>query len=156
MRLAAYQPDIPQNLGALMRLSVCFDMSLDVIEPCGFPFSTRAVRKAAMDYGAQADISAHASWDAFQAYRGAGRLILLTTKGATPHWDCTFRADDTLLLGRESAGVPPEVHDAADARVLIPMPGGGRSLNIAMAAGIVAAEAIRQFQTAEPNKDSQP
>jgi tRNA (cytidine/uridine-2'-O-)-methyltransferase len=148
MRLAAYQPDIPQNLGALMRLSVCFDLPLDVIEPCGFPFSTRAVRKAAMDYGAMADITAHSSWDAYQATRGQGRLILLTTKGATPHWDCTFRPDDTLLLGRESAGVPPDVHDAANERVLISMPGKGRSLNIAMAAGIVAAEAIRQFETA--------
>lgn len=152
MRLAAYQPDIPQNLGALMRLSVCFDMPLDVIEPCGFPFSTRAVRKAAMDYGAQADITAHDSWDRFQAARRkcapAGRLILLTTKGATAHWDCEFRVDDTLLLGRESAGVPDDVHEAADARVLIPMPGGGRSLNIAMAAGIVAAEAIRQSMSA--------
>ncbi|MGB0411009.1 MAG: tRNA (cytidine(34)-2'-O)-methyltransferase [Pikeienuella sp.] len=148
MRLAAYQPDIPQNLGALMRLSVCFDMPLDVIEPCGFPFSTRAVRKAAMDYGAQADLRAHDSWEAFQQNRGSGRLILLTTKGATPHWECAFRADDTLLLGRESAGVPDSVHQVADARVLIPMPGGGRSLNIAMAAGIVAAEAIRQFACA--------
>lgn len=148
MRLAAYQPDIPQNLGALMRLSVCFGMPLDVIEPCGFPFSTRAVRKAAMDYGAQADMTAHTSWDRFQATRGPGRLILLTTKGATAHWECAFRAGDTLLLGRESAGVPEDVHKAADARVLIPMPGGGRSLNIAMAAGIVAAEAIRQSMTA--------
>lgn len=148
MRLAAYQPDIPQNLGALMRLSVCFDMALDVIEPCGFPFSTRAVRKAAMDYGAEADMTSHDSWEAFQANRRAGRLILLTTKGATPHWDCAFRPDDTLLLGRESAGVPDDVHEAADARLLIPMPGGGRSLNIAMAAGIVAAEAIRQSYAA--------
>lgn len=148
MRLATYQPDIPQNLGALMRLSVCFDMPLDVIEPCGFPFSTRAVRKAAMDYGAEANITAHNSWDAFQGKPRAGRLILLTTKGATPHWDCAFHPGDTLLLGRESAGVPADVHEAADARVLIPMPGGGRSLNIAMAAGIVAAEAIRQFATA--------
>lgn len=106
MRLAAYQPDIPQNLGALMRLSVCFGMPLDVIEPCGFPFSTRAVRKAAMDYGAEADITAHDGWSAYLAGRAAqpacGRLILLTTKAATAHWACDFRPDDTLLLDRKS------------------------------------------------------
>ncbi len=145
-RIAAYQPDIPQNLGALMRLSVCFDTPLHVIEPCGFPFSSKAVRKAAMDYAAEAEVIAHPGWDAFQRDRPPGRLVLMTTKGAKPLWDHEFLPDDIILMGRESAGAPPEVHDAADARLLIPMPGGGRSLNIAMAAGITIAEASRQLR----------
>ncbi|MGB0506481.1 MAG: tRNA (cytidine(34)-2'-O)-methyltransferase [Pikeienuella sp.] len=145
MRIAAFQPDIPQNLGALMRISVCFGMPLDVIEPCGFPFSTKAVKKAAMDYAADADMTAHPNWEQFLSQRPGGRLILLTTKAAVPCWDIEFHPDDTLLLGRESAGAPEEVHAAADARILIPMPGGGRSLNIAVSAGIVAAEATRQM-----------
>ena len=144
MRLVAFQPDIPQNLGALMRLSVCFGMPLHVVEPCGFPFSARAVKKAAMDYAAEAEVIGHASWAAFLADRAPGRLVLLTTKASEPHWDCGFQRDDYLILGRESAGAPEDVHAAADRRVLIPMPGGGRSLNVAMAAGIVAAEAMRQ------------
>lgn len=144
--IAAYQPDIPQNLGALMRLSVCFDAPLHVIEPCGFPFSAKAVRKAAMDYAAEADVIAHASWGAFKTNRPAGRLVLMTTKGAKPLWDHQFQPDDIILMGRESAGAPEEVHEAADARLLIPMPGGGRSLNIAMAAGITVAEASRQLR----------
>lgn len=148
MRIAAFQPDIPQNLGALMRISVCFGMPLDVIEPCGFPFSTKAVKKAAMDYAADADITAHPDWDQFQQSRTVGRLVLLTTKAAQPCWDFRFNPTDTLLLGRESAGAPKLVHEAADARILIPMPGGGRSLNIAVSAGIVAAEAIRQMGAA--------
>lgn len=144
--IAAYQPDIPQNLGALMRLSVCFDAPLHVIEPCGFPFSAKAVRKAAMDYAAEADVIAHASWGVFMTNRPAGRLVLMTTKGAKPLWDHRFQPDDIILMGRESAGAPDEVHKAADARLLIPMPGGGRSLNIAMAAGIAVAEASRQLR----------
>ncbi len=144
--IAAYQPDIPQNLGALMRLSVCFDAPLHVIEPCGFPFSAKAVRKAAMDYAAEAEVIAHTSWGAFQADRPCGRLVLMTTKGAKPLWDHEFQANDIILMGRESAGAPEDVHAAADARLLIPMPGGGRSLNIAMAAGIAVAEAARQLR----------
>lgn len=99
-----------------------------------------------MDYAAEAEVIAHASWDAFQANRPSGRLVLMTTKGAMPLWDHEFRPDDIILMGRESAGAPDEVHDAADARLLIPMPGGGRSLNIAMAAGITVAEAARQLR----------
>lgn len=129
-----------------MRLSVCFDAPLHVIEPCGFPFSAKAVRKAAMDYAAEAEIIAHPSWDRFQKDRPAGRLVLMTTKGAKPLWEHDFLAEDIILMGRESAGAPDEVHDAADARLLIPMPGGGRSLNIAMAAGITVAEAHRQLR----------
>lgn len=144
MRLVAFQPDIPQNLGALMRLSVCFAMPLDVIEPCGFPFSDKAVRKAAMDYGAEAVIEPHDDWAAFESRRAPGRLILMTTAGADAPWDLALRPTDYIVLGRESAGAPDYVHEAADARVRVPMPGGGRSLNIAVAAGIVAAEAVRQ------------
>lgn len=144
MRIVAFQPDIPQNLGALMRLAVCFGLSIDVVEPCGFPFSEKAVRKAAMDYQADASITAHDDWAAFQAARGPGRLILLTTRGDAAPWDVAFRPDDHLVLGRESAGAPDFVHAAADASIRIPLPGGGRSLNVAMAAGMVAAEALRQ------------
>lgn len=144
MRMVSYQPDIPQNLGALMRLSVCFGMELHVVEPCGFPFSAKAVRQSAMDYAAEAEVIAHVSWTRFLADRAPGRLILLTTKAEGAHWDLVYRPDDYLILGRESAGAPPEVHEAADARIKIAMPGGGRSLNVAMAAGIVAAEALRQ------------
>ena len=129
-----------------MRLSVCFDTPLHVIEPCGFPFSAKAVRKAAMDYAAEADVIAHSGWDAFLRDRPSGRLVLMTTKGAKSLWDHVFLPDDIILMGRESAGAPAEVHDAADARLLIPMPGGGRSLNIAMAAGIAIAEASRQLR----------
>lgn len=132
-----------------MRLGVCFGMPVHVIEPCGFPFSSRAVKKAAMDYAAEAEVTGHASWDRFLVERPEGRLVLLTTSGAVAHWDFRWRANDMLLLGRESAGAPDHVHETADARVAIPMPGGGRSLNIAMAAGIAAAEALRQFSAAD-------
>lgn len=144
MRLAAFQPDIPGNLGALMRLSVCFGAPLHVIQPCGFPFSTKAVKRAAMDYGAEAEIVSHDSWERFQADRAPGRLILMTTKGAEAHWDIAYQPTDYLLLGRESAGAPDFVHAAAEARASIAMPGGGRSLNVAIAAGIALAEAARQ------------
>lgn len=142
-RLAAYQPDNPNNLGAMIRLCACFGVALDVIEPCGFPFSPRAVKNSALDYAQHAEIERHDSWTMFQAKR-RGRLILLTTRGATPLWSHRFAPGDTILAGRESAGVPAEVHAAADAAVCIPMPGGGRSLNVAMAAAIAMAEALRQ------------
>lgn len=146
MRLAAYQPDIALNVGGLIRLAACFAVPLDVIEPCGFPFSLKAVRRAAMDYADIADITRWDSWDAWRSGAPGGRIVLLTTAAATPVWDFEFRPDDRLLLGRESAGVPPDVHAAADARIAIPMPGGGRSLNVAMAAGIVIAEATRRMR----------
>lgn len=126
-----------------MRLSVCFGLKLHVIEPCGFPYSDKAVRKAAMDYAAEADLTSWTNWNSFVADRVPGRLILMTTKGATAHWDMTWEQDDYLILGRESVGAPDFVHETADARVVIPMPGGGRSLNMAMSAGIVVAEAMR-------------
>ena len=147
MRLALYQPDIPQNTGAILRLAACFGLPVDIIEPCGFVFDDRRMRRAGMDYLDHVELHRHRSWEAFQAARAAvpGRLVLLTTKGAIPHTDCRFEAPDSLLLGRESAGVPDEVHEAADIRIRIPMRAGLRSLNVAMAAAIVAGEAMRQL-----------
>ena len=116
-----------------------------VIEPCGFPFSLKLLRSRALDYAEKAELHHHDSWDAFEA-RKPGRLVLLTTKGATDLWDFEFRKGDCLLVGRESAGVPDHVHDAADARIKIAMPGGGRSLNVASSAGIAIAEAHRQLR----------
>ncbi|MEM8920786.1 MAG: tRNA (cytidine(34)-2'-O)-methyltransferase [Pseudomonadota bacterium] len=146
MRLAFYQPDIPQNLGAAMRLGACFSTPIDIIEPCGFPLTDKALRRSAMDYGAQADVTRHDSWSAFldAPERGRGRLILLTTRGAEPLTEIKFQPADTLLFGRESAGAPDDVHDAADSRAVIPLAPNARSLNVAMTAGIALHEALRQ------------
>ena len=145
MRLALYQPDIPQNTGAVLRLGACFKVPVDVIEPCGFPFDDKRLRRSAMDYGGSCDLTRHTSWQTFLAARPAGRLVLLSTTGAAPYVDFAFAPTDVLLLGRESRGVPEDVHAAADARVRIPMAEGLRSLNVAMAAGIVLTEALRQL-----------
>ncbi len=144
MRLALFEPDIPQNLGAFIRLAACLGVPLDVIEPCGFPVDDKRIRRAAMDYYDLAAIRRHASWNAFQRDRTAGRLVLLTTAGATRFPDASFHTDDTLLLGRESAGVPAEVHAAADLRLRIPLQKSLRSLNVATAAAMVLGEALRQ------------
>jgi tRNA (cytidine/uridine-2'-O-)-methyltransferase len=143
MRLALFEPDIPQNTGALIRLGACFGVPVDIIEPCGFLWSAPKLKRAGMDYLGEADVVRHASWDAFRAARRE-RLVLLTTKAAVPYVDFAFGAEDILLLGRESVGVPDAVHAAADARLLIPMRPGLRSLNVAMAGAIVLAEALRQ------------
>jgi len=145
LQIAAYEPDLAPNLGSLIRLGVCFGCPVHVIEPCGFPFSLNLVKTRALDYADQAEILHHDDWDAFSAAQ-RGRRVLLTTKGAVPHWDFQFQQGDCLLLGRESAGVPDEVHAQAEARVAIPMPGGGRSLNVAIAAGIALSEALRQLR----------
>lgn len=145
MRLALFEPDIPQNTGALLRLGACLGVGVDVIEPCGFVWSDRHLRRAGMDYLDQVALTRHASWPRFLADRAPGRLILLTTApdaAALP--SIRFAPTDTLLLGRESAGVPAEVHAAADLRVRIPMRPGARSLNVALAAAIVLGEALRQ------------
>ena len=143
MRLALYQPDIPQIAGALMRLCACLGVAMDVIEPCGFLLSNRNFRRAGMDYLAHLDLTRHASWETFRA--GApGRLVLLTTKASTPYFAFPFVPSDTILLGRGSAGVPQEVHQAADTRLVIPMRKGMRSLNVAQAAAMVLGEALRQ------------
>ena len=144
MRLALFEPDIPQNLGAFIRLSACLGTALDIIEPCGFPLDDRRMRRAAMDYYDRASLTRHASWAAFQRDRPTGRLILLTTQGPARFPEITFRPDDILLLGRESAGVPPEVHQAADVGLRIPLRPALRSLNVALAAAMVLTEALRQ------------
>ncbi|HLG87511.1 MAG TPA: tRNA (cytidine(34)-2'-O)-methyltransferase [Alphaproteobacteria bacterium] len=143
MRLILYQPDIPQNTGAIMRLAACMGVPLDIIEPCGFPLDDTRLRRAGMDYIDLLDMTRRASWEAFRG-EVSGRLVLLTTRAATRHSDFVFSADDLILLGRESAGVPQHVHDAADARIRIPMRDGVRSLNVAQAAAIALAEALRQ------------
>ncbi|WP_119300516.1 tRNA (cytidine(34)-2'-O)-methyltransferase [Dongia deserti] len=147
MRLALYQPDIPQNTGAILRLAACFGLPVDLIEPCGFVFDDRRLRRAGMDYLEHVELHRHRSWDAYQAARTGrpGRLVLLTTKAPMPHVACRFEAADSLLFGRESAGVPDDVHAAADLRIRIPMRPGLRSLNVAMAAAIVTGEAMRQL-----------
>jgi len=148
MRLALYQPDIPQNLGAAIRLSAAFEIDLDVIEPCGFPLSDKAIKRAAMDYGRCAKVSHHVSWAAYldflQAEMPAARLVLFTTKSAEPVYGFDFRSDDILLMGRESAGVPDEVHARADARLFIPISAEARSINVINAASMALGEALRQ------------
>lgn len=148
MRLCAFQPDIAPNLGAMIRLSACFAVPLDIIEPCGFPLSIKTLRRSAMDYADIADLVRHDSWDSFQQQRGAGRLVLMTTKAEASIWDFSFRPDDTIMVGRESAGVPADVDQACDARVRIPMSGAARSLNVAMCAGMALSEALRQTRQA--------
>ena len=152
MRLALYQPDIPQNTGAILRLAACFGLPVDVIEPCGFAFDDRRMRRAGMDYLDHVELHRHRSWDAYRTARSGkpGRLVLLTTKAPVPYAEVRFEAADSLLLGRESAGVPDEVHAAADVRIRIPMRPGLRSLNVAMAAAIVTGEAMRQLGYPEP------
>lgn len=145
MRLALFEPDIPQNTGALLRLAACFGVEVDLIEPFGFVFDDRRLRRALLDYAARVHLHRHASWTAFIAAREPNsRLVLLTTHGATPLHRFAFAATDTLLLGRESAGAPDFVHEAAGARVVIPLQAGNRSLNVAMAGAIALYEALRQ------------
>lgn len=146
VRLALYQPDIPQNLGASLRLAACLGVAVDIIEPCGFPLTDKALRRTAMDYGENVEIVRHDGWSAFLESRSgsSGRLILFTTKGATTLQTQAFEPGDTLLFGRESAGVPDDVHAAADARVRIALTPNTRSLNVAMSAGIALWEALRQ------------
>ena len=145
MRLALFEPDIPQNTGALLRVAACFGVPIDLIEPFGFVPDDRRIKRAALDYAARAAICRHASWAEFLARRGSSsRLVLLTTRGSVPLHRFAFAVGDTLLLGRESAGVPDFVHERADARVRIPMHAGARSLNVAVAGAIALAEALRQ------------
>ncbi|OYW79815.1 MAG: rRNA methyltransferase [Asticcacaulis sp. 32-58-5] len=148
MRFVLYQPDIPQNLGSAIRLSACLEVSLDIIEPCGFPLNDRAIKRAAMDYGGCADVSRHDSWDRFRLWREThaanSRVILFTTKSAAPYCDYAFQASDILLFGRESAGVPEEVHTYADARLFIPISAQARSINVINSASMALGEALRQ------------
>ena len=145
LRLALFEPDIPQNTGALLRLAACFGVAVDLIEPCGFLLDDRRLRRAALDYAVICPITRHASWTAFLANRDPRvRLVLMTTSGAVALHRFVFEPDDTILLGRESAGVPPAVHDAATARIVIPLRPPARSLNIAIAGAVALAEALRQ------------
>lgn len=145
MRIALYEPDIPQNAGTLIRLAACLGAAIDLIEPCGFLLDDRRLRRAGLDYVEMAAVRRHSSWQAFLAARDPmARLILMTTRGELAHHRFAFAASDTLLLGRESAGVPEEVHAAATARLRIPMLAGRRSLNVALAGAIALAEAMRQ------------
>lgn len=144
MRLALYQPDIPQNLGAAIRLAACFGVPLDVIEPCGFPLTDKALKRAAMDYAGAVDISRHDSFAAFRAGLAGSRLILIETDGAARLHDFAFAPGDTLILGRESAGSAREVYEAAAASLRIPMRAGLRSLNVVTAGTVALAEAMRQ------------
>ena len=143
MRLALFEPDIPQNAAALMRTCACLGVPVDVIEPCGFHFSDAGFRRAGLDYVERADISRHASWEAFCAAR-RGRIVLLTTKASLSYTAFGFAPDDILLFGRESAGVPEHLHRGADARIRIPLRPGLRSLNVAQAGAMVLGEALRQ------------
>ncbi len=145
MRLALFEPDIPQNTGALLRLAACLGVGVDLIEPCGFLLDDRRLKRAALDYAGDLEIRRHVSWTAFLAARSPGsRLVLMTTSGSVALHRFAFAAEDTILLGRESAGVPETVHRAAAARVVIPLRGGARSLNVALAGAIALAEALRQ------------
>ncbi len=143
MRLALFEPDIPGNAGALLRLGACLGVAVDIVEPCGFVFSDAQMRRAGMDYLAQADFVRHASWDAYLA-QARGRIVLATTRAAVPYTDFAFRADDNILLGRESAGVSDAVHHRADARLRIALKSGLRSINVAQAGAMIVGEALRQ------------
>lgn len=143
MRIALFQPDIPGNVGTILRLCACFGTGVDIIEPCGFPFSDRALKRAGMDYAAQAEIQRHPGWEEFRR-AAPGRIVLLSTRGGVTLEAARFRADDILLLGSESAGAPDHVHAEADLAVRIPLRSGFRSLNVAVAAGIALHEALRQ------------
>lgn len=143
MRLALFEPDIPQNAGALIRLGACMGVPVEIIEPCGFLLDDARLKRAGMDYLERATVVRHASWDAF-IRATTGRLILLTTKGAQSYFAFRFEPTDMLILGRESAGVPQHVHEAAAARLRIPMKEGLRSLNVALAGAMVLGEALRQ------------
>jgi tRNA (cytidine/uridine-2'-O-)-methyltransferase len=151
MQIALFQPDIPQNTGTILRLCACLDIAAHIIEPAGFPVSNRLFRRAGMDYLDQVSMTRHDSWSKFHAWRAAQgyRLLLFTTKGATNYLDFRYQPSDILLLGRETAGVTDEVVQAADARLVIPIKPGLRSLNVAMTAAMAAGEALRQVRAQE-------
>jgi tRNA (cytidine/uridine-2'-O-)-methyltransferase len=153
--IALYQPDIPQNTGTMLRLAACMGVTVHLIEPAGFPISDSALKRAGMDYLERATMKRHTSFSTFESWRISQdrRLILLTTKSAQVYTDFAFKADDILLMGRESSGVPDEVHTLADARLTIPMAAEMRSINVAISAGMVLGEALRQTGTFPKNQD---
>jgi len=144
IEIALYQPDIAPNAATIMRMAACFGLRVRVIEPAGFVWSDSGFRRAGMDYLAQTDLVRDASWDSFRAATSGRRLVLLSTRSSLPYTDFRFRDDDIILMGRESAGVPDHVHQTVDARLLIPMRPGLRSLNVAVACALAAGEALRQ------------
>ncbi|WP_117193658.1 tRNA (cytidine(34)-2'-O)-methyltransferase [Rhizobium terrae] len=146
LRIALYQPDIPGNTGTILRLAACLGLSVDIIEPAGFDISDRNLKRSGMDYLASVTLTRHVNWQRFDQWRreNCRRLVLASTKAALPYTRFDFRPDDILLFGRESAGVPDHVHEEADARVLIPMVEGQRSINVAVSAAMIAGEALRQ------------
>lgn len=148
MRLALFEPDIPQNVGAAIRAAACFGAGVDIVGPCGFPLDSKELKRVAMDYAALAPPAVYESWRAFlrNPDRNGARLVLLTTKTEMSLWDFRFAPEDILVLGRESAGAPAEVHGTVGARLAIPMAPRARSLNIAVAAAVALAEARRQIR----------
>lgn len=146
LSIALYQPDIAGNTGTILRLAACLGLAVDVIEPAGFDVSDRNLRRAGMDYLATVRLTRHIDWRHFEAWRAESgrRLVLASTKAAGIYTDFLYRPDDILLFGRESAGVPDHVHEAANGRVLIPMQAGQRSINVAMSAAMISGEALRQ------------
>jgi tRNA (cytidine/uridine-2'-O-)-methyltransferase len=144
MRIALYEPEIAGNVGAVMRLGACLGARVDLIEPLGFAWDDRRVRRTAMDYIDHVEVVRHANFAAFRQTLGQSRLVLFTTKASDHAYQFAYRADDVLLFGKESAGVPPEVADAAQARVRLPMRAAVRSLNLATSAAIALGEALRQ------------
>lgn len=157
MRLALYQPDIPQNTGTLLRLGACLDLAIDIIEPCGFLFNEKAMRRAGMDYLEFSNYRRHNSWNDFLACREQnpqeyGRIVLLTTHATQSFVDFEFKSNDIILMGRESAGVPENVHEKADAQLLIPMNPNARSINMAVSAAMAVTEALRQTNGFPPIK----
>jgi len=155
MQIALFQPDIAQNTGTILRLCACLGMAAHIIEPAGFPVSDRLFRRAGMDYLDHVSLTRHDSWSKFEDWRAAqgARLLLFTTKAATDYRDFHYQASDILLFGRESAGVTDAVVEAADARLVIPITPGLRSLNVAMTAAMAAGEALRQIRNPEGPKD---
>ncbi len=150
LRIALYQPDIPGNTGTILRLAACLALTVDIIEPAGFVLSDKNLKRAGMDYLASAVMVRHVNWERFDAWRReeGRRLVLASTRAADPYTRLEYRPNDILLFGRESAGVPDHVHDTADARVIIPMVEGQRSINVAMSAAMIAGEALRQTNVA--------
>lgn len=146
INLALYQPEIPQNTGAAMRLTACLDMTLDIIEPCGFVWDPVKIRRSAMDYIDYVTYRRHANWDTFRETYTGRRIILLTTKSNQSYLDFTFQPGDILMAGQESAGVPEHVHNSVDARITIPMKSGLRSMNVINACAMVVGEALRQVK----------
>lgn len=147
MRIALFEPEIAGNVGAVMRLGACMGAGIDLIEPLGFTWDDRRVRRAAMDYIDHVEVTRHRDFDAFRAGIGEARLVLFTTKATQSAYDFAYRPDDILLFGKESAGVPAHVADAAHAKVKLPMRAEVRSLNLATSAAIALAEALRQTGT---------